>query len=56
MNFLLEEPFDFKCAECGKNFEVSISETEREFGCPKCSTGWKIHLKRGFVKVYRKKQ
>jgi DNA-directed RNA polymerase subunit RPC12/RpoP len=56
MNQVFEEPFDFKCVECGNNFEVSLAaEKEREFGCPKCNTGWKIKASGSVLKLSRRK-
>ena len=55
MTQVFEEPFDFKCAECGNNFEVSLMAREKEFGCPKCNAGWKIKVSGSVLKLFRRK-
>lgn len=50
---LPDEEFDFRCSECGKNFEVDL-KGPREVECPKCKTGWKIELGKMFIKVLKK--
>ncbi|MBN2043074.1 MAG: zinc ribbon domain-containing protein [Candidatus Aenigmarchaeota archaeon] len=48
------EVFDFKCMDCGKNFEVLIEGKSHEFDCPDCKQTWKIELGRWFTKFYKK--
>ncbi len=48
----MNEPFDFRCMECGKSFEAPLEG--REFECPQCRTGWKLDAGRWFIRVLKR--
>ncbi|NIQ18117.1 MAG: hypothetical protein GTN43_04895 [Candidatus Aenigmarchaeota archaeon] len=44
---------DFRCIECGRNFDIDFQGNEKSIECPECKTRWKIEGKRGYFRLNR---